>query len=296
MTEIGFSDHADVEACQPVPSRIQLRKTSPEPLYQLFIWRQTGEKDGYLSTDHPEFWMEGDVVKFKTDVITLSIPRDELDGFTLEQVLPEHPTAIALPETFKVGLGRSRNLTYTLTPADAVTTMTWFNTAPDVVSVAANGLVEGLQVGTAMLTAQTSNGLRATCQVIVPEPLWKLYVWRRSGLVDEYVLDEQPEVTLEAEMLTLTTKSTTIGYAVTDVLYFTLDDSSTIERVAGDVNGDKVVDVADIATIISCMAGAISEPAQADVNGDKVVDVADIASVISIMASQARLSDTVEEE
>ena len=55
-------------------------------------------------------------------------------------------------------------------------------------------------------------------------------------------------------------------------------------NIAGDVNGDKAVDVADIATIISVMAGDDTHRANADVNGDKSVDVADIASVISIMA------------
>ena len=62
--------------------------------------------------------------------------------------------------------------------------------------------------------------------------------------------------------------------------------------VKGDVNGDGVVDVADIASIISCMAGEKAEetegddPNPADVNGDGVVDVADISSVISIMAGE----------
>ena len=58
-----------------------------------------------------------------------------------------------------------------------------------------------------------------------------------------------------------------------------------------DPNGDGTVDVADIATIISYMAGqtgAISME-QVDVNGDGSVDVADIANVISIMAARARL-------
>ena len=53
--------------------------------------------------------------------------------------------------------------------------------------------------------------------------------------------------------------------------------------VKGDVNGDKVVDVADISAIISVMAGTATYPA-ADVNGDGSVDVADISNVISIMA------------
>ena len=53
----------------------------------------------------------------------------------------------------------------------------------------------------------------------------------------------------------------------------------------GDVNGDGSVDVADIATIISKMAGDGGSPSDAaDVNGDGTVDVADIATVIDIMA------------
>jgi len=63
------------------------------------------------------------------------------------------------------------------------------------------------------------------------------------------------------------------------------------EPVRGDVNGDGAVDVADVASIISVMAGeatGTATPAKADVNGDRQVDVADIASVITIMAGGDR--------
>ena len=57
------------------------------------------------------------------------------------------------------------------------------------------------------------------------------------------------------------------------------------EKLAGDVNGDGAVNVADISAIISFMAGdtTIGEDV-ADVNGDGAVNVADISTVISIMA------------
>ena len=59
----------------------------------------------------------------------------------------------------------------------------------------------------------------------------------------------------------------------------------------GDVNGDGTIDVADISSVISVMAGQGDEllKAAADVNGDGVIDVADISSVISIMAASARM-------
>lgn len=55
--------------------------------------------------------------------------------------------------------------------------------------------------------------------------------------------------------------------------------------VKGDVNGDGAVDVADIAEVISVMAGSMANP-YADVNNDHAVDVADIAEIISIMAAK----------
>ncbi len=63
------------------------------------------------------------------------------------------------------------------------------------------------------------------------------------------------------------------------------------EPVLGDVNGDGIVDVADIASIISVMAGdtisnGVDIAKTADVNADGSVDVADIATVISVMAGE----------
>ena len=58
-----------------------------------------------------------------------------------------------------------------------------------------------------------------------------------------------------------------------------------VKGMPGDVNGDGSVDVADIASVISVMAGDGNYDA-ADVNGDGSVDVADIASIISIMAGE----------
>ena len=64
---------------------------------------------------------------------------------------------------------------------------------------------------------------------------------------------------------------------------------SQVTNIKGDVNGDGVVDVADIATVIDVMAGSVgADPvsARADVNEDGSVDVADIATIIDIMAGK----------
>lgn len=59
----------------------------------------------------------------------------------------------------------------------------------------------------------------------------------------------------------------------------------------GDANGDDAVNVADIATVISVMAGEYVEEdfkIRCDVNSDGAVNVADIASIITIMAESSR--------
>lgn len=61
------------------------------------------------------------------------------------------------------------------------------------------------------------------------------------------------------------------------------------QPIPADVNGDSVVDVADISKVIDIMASSDQEPnstiiQKGDVNGDGIVDVADIAAIIDMMA------------
>ena len=268
----------DTAAMTSAPSA----ETTHERPYRLFLWWQTGQKDGYLFADHPEFWMEGDVVKFKTDNISLSIPRTELDCFTLEPVLATEPVGIAVPGTYTVGLGQSVPLPFRLTPPDAVTALTWMNSAPDVVSIDATGRATGLKTGTATLTAQTSNGLRAMCQVSVPEPRWRLYVWLRQGIVKSYDLDKKPEVTLGPQRFTLSTVNTRIEFPATDILQFTLDDSAA-----------RHASLPDLSLILQAIANgqdsseATDSDVSTDVNGDGRTDMGDVLTLIGIMAGTA---------
>ena len=60
---------------------------------------------------------------------------------------------------------------------------------------------------------------------------------------------------------------------------------AVVNGLKGDVNNDSVVDVADIAKVISEMADGATSKA-ADVNGDGKIDVADIATILTIMAGR----------
>lgn len=62
----------------------------------------------------------------------------------------------------------------------------------------------------------------------------------------------------------------------------------TETAVIGDVNGDHVIDAADIASVISVIYGSAVniDTTRADVNGDGNVNVADIISIINIITEQ----------
>ena len=79
-------------------------------------------------------------------------------------------------------------------------------------------------------------------------------------------------------------------------VYTVTFDTNTF-TIKGDVNLDGIVDMADIATVISVMAGSASGSlaSNADVNGDGKVDVADIATIISEMAAKARVQEGIAE-
>lgn len=200
--------------------------TVPVPVYQLFVWMKSGEKTGYRFEQKPEFTLDGETVHFATEQVSFDIQKDDLDKFTVEQVLPEHPTDITMADHLTLGLGRRARLTYSLTPANAQTQLTWLNSNPEVVSIDSNGWMQGLQVGTATLKAQTSNGLRAECQVTVPEPLYRFYVWLRDGRIEGYAIEEKPQVTMGEELFTLSTTSATVAYEAKNVSKFTLNDAA----------------------------------------------------------------------
>ncbi len=119
-----------------------------------------------------------------------------------------------------------------------------------------------------------------------------LKVHHANGAATDLVLDDQTTVKFNDDHVLVSSSKQSRDFAKSDVLTFTY----TILRA--DVNGDNSVDVADIATVISVMAGEGAEPgvgagpvparAEADVNGDGAVDVADIAAVINTMAELAR--------
>ena len=272
--------------------------TVPMPLYQLFVWTKAGIKTGYLSTDEPEFNVEDDIVHFRTKNLMLNIHKDTLDKFTLEPILPEHPTAITMSEDMQIGLGMTVLLNYSITPEDAQTRLTWFTDNPEVVSITQDGVISALNVGEANVLLQTSNGLHAKTHITVPEPHLRFYVWMRDGEFHSYDLDERPEVTLGETTFTLTTTNNTAEYDAANILRFTLEDETVVDvttDVAAPENTDNIKFQTGTLHISGCeknsivriydTTGKLVQSAQTDGDGNLNVSLATFRSGVYIIST-----------
>ena len=55
------------------------------------------------------------------------------------------------------------------------------------------------------------------------------------------------------------------------------------QPIVGDINGDGLVDIADVNAVINMMLGKVDKVDAADINSDSKVDISDVNSVINIM-------------
>ncbi|MCH5242638.1 MAG: Ig-like domain-containing protein [Muribaculaceae bacterium] len=87
-------------------------------------------------------------------------------------VTPPSPTAISVsPTTLALKEGEDGQLTATLTPADAATTLTWTSSDPSIATVDNTGKVTALKEGQAEITVSTAEGQTATCSVTVSKDI-----------------------------------------------------------------------------------------------------------------------------
>lgn len=203
-----------------------------------------------------------------------------------EVTVPPLPESISLQPEITVIKRHNYQLTCSVYPPDALTTFSWSSSDEEIASVDEDGLVTAISVGEAVVTATSNNGLTASCRITVTPPIYRLAVWTMDGKKTFFDFDDKPEITINGTKFTVASTAKTLEFEATDIKEFTLEEADIM--TPGDVNGDGSVDVADIATVISVMAGDadVSSELLADVNGDGNVDVADIAAIISIMAGE----------
>jgi len=80
------------------------------------------------------------------------------------------PQSITLPSSETVMVGKTVTLTATLTPDDAVTTLTWSSDDETIATVSSEGVVTGIKKGQTFINVETDNGKTAVCKLTVTEP------------------------------------------------------------------------------------------------------------------------------
>ena len=88
---------------------------------------------------------------------------------TCEVTVTSVPDKIELPATSTVVAGQKITLTPTITPADAVTTLTWSSDDETVAKVNSEGVVTGVKKGQTFINVETDNGKTAYCKLTVTE-------------------------------------------------------------------------------------------------------------------------------
>lgn len=89
---------------------------------------------------------------------------------TIGEVATIEPTAIKLDQDkVTLGVGETATLKATIEPEEATNKNVTWSSSDDTTVTVEDGVVTGKKVGTAIITAETSNGLKATAEVIVKE-------------------------------------------------------------------------------------------------------------------------------
>ena len=81
---------------------------------------------------------------------------------------PVPPTGIIVsPSSMNINIGDTKTISYSLTPTDATTTVTWKSDNTSIATVSSSGLVKGIAEGKTTIRVTTSNGKTASCEVTV---------------------------------------------------------------------------------------------------------------------------------
>lgn len=78
-------------------------------------------------------------------------------------------TSISLPSSKTVYIGETVTLTYTMSPSNAMSSVTWKSADTSIATVSSSGVVTGKKEGSTNITVTTDNGKSASCRVSVEQ-------------------------------------------------------------------------------------------------------------------------------
>ena len=296
-TANGLTDYCDVTVYKPVPTNVNISQstlTLPVGSTQKLSYTVTPSDAFYTATwtsDATEVVTvssSGMVTALASGTAQVSVTTD--NGLTACCIVtvPPLPSTVSIPSSLLLGLHESCQLKLTMSPSNASAPVSWTSSDNAVVTVSQTGIVTARDVGQVTVTAITVNGLKATCQITVPEPKYKMVVWTKDGSMTKYDFADRPCLTIADDFFVMKTDYISIRYRATDFLKFTLVDSS-VEALPGDVDGNGVIDIADVAYMIGYLNRQIPDNfvvAAADMNGDGNVDSHDLVIIVNLIINK----------
>lgn len=147
-------------------------------------------------SDAPVEWVSGDdsvatvdengvVTALRSGKTTIAVSSGDFTAVCSVNVINPVTSISLSDELIPLVKGKSIQLTATVLPSDASdSSVTWTSSNPSAVSVSDTGLVTANLGGTATITATTSNGLTATCSIVVSVPVTGVTVTPTELILD----------------------------------------------------------------------------------------------------------------
>ena len=131
-------------------------------------------------------------------------------------------------ESASVRIGESKQLTATVKPDNTtIKTLTWTSSDETVATVDENGLVTAKKSGSTVVTATTENGLKASCNILVPVEAEKVTLDKTSA-----VIGVGAQLQLNATVSPENTTDKNVVWASSDPSVATVDENGLVKAIA----------------------------------------------------------------
>lgn len=214
----------------------------PEPNHRMHVWLSDGSSVSFPMKSHPKVEFPGETVAISGQDIDAEFGKADFRKLTFShEANAPMPVSIDMPESLDLTYGDRYQMPYTLQPDDYdfATHLEWSTTDSHVAVVSASGVVTAVGGGEADIICEASNGCRAVCHVIVPDPEFYFIVWLKDGRISSSHLREKPMVKYEDGVYTFVTASSETQYDAADVAKITLaDNPEGIKTGIEDISAD----------------------------------------------------------
>lgn len=180
-TANNLSASCNVEVYKPVPSKIELNKSSLQlpvsgketltynvsPSYAIYSVTWESDAPDIVSVNN------GKLEAKSPGTANITVITDNGKKSVCKVTVPPEPTAVSVkPDKLELVAGQKKQLSYSFTPSDAATLkLTWKSSNSDVTSVSDKGEVSAKTEGTARISVETANGVIGSCDLTVyPAP------------------------------------------------------------------------------------------------------------------------------